>query len=90
MGNCFKGRLGITCPKGQVKALNNVFINELSQVPLQNRSLEITERKGLGHPDTMCDNIMNQISVDLSKEYMKGSGTSTTTTWTRAHRRQKH
>jgi len=55
-------------------AMNNVFINELSQVPLQKRSLEITERKGLGHPDTMCDNIMNQISVDLSKEYMKRFG----------------
>jgi S-adenosylmethionine synthetase len=57
-----------------VNALNNVFINELSQVPLQNRALEITERKGLGHPDTMCDNIMNQISVDLSTEYMKRFG----------------
>lgn len=54
--------------------MNNVFINELSQVPLQSRPLEITERKGLGHPDTMCDNIMNQISVDLSTEYMKRFG----------------
>ncbi len=54
--------------------MNNVFINELSQVPLQERSLEITERKGLGHPDTMCDNIMNQISVDLSTEYIKRFG----------------
>ena len=57
-----------------MKALNNVFINELGQVPLQSRPLEITERKGLGHPDTMCDNIMNQISVDLSTEYMKRFG----------------
>lgn len=51
--------------------MNNVFINELSQVPLEERLLEITERKGLGHPDTMCDNIMNQVSVDLSIEYLK-------------------
>jgi S-adenosylmethionine synthetase len=57
-----------------VNALYNIFINELSQVPLQSRPLEITERKGLGHPDTMCDNIMNQISVDLSTEYMKRFG----------------
>ena len=54
--------------------MNNVFINELGQVPLQERPLEITERKGLGHPDTMCDNIMNQISVDLSTEYLKRFG----------------
>ncbi|MBN1682291.1 methionine adenosyltransferase [Candidatus Bathyarchaeota archaeon] len=54
--------------------MNNVFIDELSQVSLEERLLEITERKGLGHPDTMCDYIMNQISIDLSKEYLKKFG----------------
>ena len=48
---------------------------ELSQVPLEERPLEICERKGLGHPDTMCDAIMNQVSVDLSKEYLRRFGT---------------
>jgi S-adenosylmethionine synthetase len=66
--------LGINGLIQQVYMLNNVFINELGQVPLQNKPLEITERKGLGHPDSMCDNIMNQISVDLSTEYMKRFG----------------
>lgn len=54
--------------------MKNVFISQLAQVPLEERSLEITERKGLGHPDTMCDNIMNQVSIDLSVEYMKRFG----------------
>ncbi len=54
--------------------MKNVFISQLAQVPLEERSLEITERKGLGHPDTMCDNIMNQVSIDLSIEYMKRFG----------------
>jgi S-adenosylmethionine synthetase len=54
--------------------VKNVFISQLAQVPLEERSLEITERKGLGHPDTMCDNIMNQVSIDLSIEYMKRFG----------------
>jgi S-adenosylmethionine synthetase len=54
--------------------VNNVFINELSQVPLEERLLEITERKGLGHPDSMCDNIMNQVSVDLCIEYLRKFG----------------
>ncbi len=41
---------------------------------LEDQPLEICERKGLGHPDTMCDSVMNQISIELSKEYMKEFG----------------
>jgi S-adenosylmethionine synthetase len=51
--------------------LNNVFINELGRVAIIDQQLEIVERKGLGHPDTICDTVMNQISIDLSKEYLK-------------------
>ena len=36
--------------------------------------MEICERKGLGHPDTICDSVMNGISVALSREYMKKFG----------------
>jgi len=51
--------------------LKNVFVNSLGRVALEDQPLEICERKGLGHPDTMCDSVMNQISIELSKEYMK-------------------
>jgi len=51
--------------------LKNVFINSLGRVALEDQPLEICERKGLGHPDTMCDSVMNQISIELSKEYMR-------------------
>jgi S-adenosylmethionine synthetase len=54
--------------------LKNVFINRLGRVALEDQPLEICERKGLGHPDTMCDSVMNQISIELSKEYMKDFG----------------
>jgi S-adenosylmethionine synthetase len=37
--------------------------------------MEICERKGLGHPDSICDAIMNQVSIELSKEYLKKFGT---------------
>lgn len=33
--------------------------------------VEIVERKGKGHPDYICDSIMDFISVAISKEYMK-------------------
>jgi len=51
--------------------LNNVFVNLLGRAAIEDQALEIVERKGLGHPDTMCDSVMNRISVELSKEYMK-------------------
>jgi S-adenosylmethionine synthetase len=37
--------------------------------------VEIVERKGLGHPDYLCDSIMEAISIELSKEYMREFGT---------------
>lgn len=38
-------------------------------------TVEIVERKGTGHPDTMCDAIMEAISVALSKTYLAEFGT---------------
>ncbi|MEZ4483136.1 MAG: methionine adenosyltransferase [Syntrophotaleaceae bacterium] len=35
------------------------------------RSFEIVERKGQGHPDTMCDGMMEAISVALSRAYLQ-------------------
>lgn len=37
--------------------------------------VEIVERKGLGHPDFMCDAIMEAISVALSTYYLREFGT---------------
>ncbi len=37
--------------------------------------VEIVERKGMGHPDYLCDSMMEAISVALSKEYMREFGT---------------
>jgi len=54
--------------------LENVYVNKLGRIALEDQPLEIVERKGLGHPDTICDSVMNQISVDLSKEYINKFG----------------
>jgi S-adenosylmethionine synthetase len=37
--------------------------------------VEIVERKGIGHPDFMCDALMESISVALCREYKKTFGT---------------
>lgn len=51
---------------------NNLSIYELKESPIQ--YFEVVERKGLGHPDTICDSIMNLCSVRLSLEYLKKAG----------------
>lgn len=50
------------------------MITELKQVALEEQPLEICERKGLGHPDSICDAIMNEVSIELSKEYLRRFG----------------
>jgi S-adenosylmethionine synthetase len=57
-----------------VEPLRNILINGLKQIPLEQQKLEIVERKGLGHPDSICDYIMDNLSVKLSKEYLKKFG----------------
>ncbi|MES2286062.1 MAG: methionine adenosyltransferase [Bacteroidota bacterium] len=36
--------------------------------------IEMAERKGLGHPDSICDQITEQISVELCKYYLQEFG----------------
>ncbi|MCW3977045.1 MAG: methionine adenosyltransferase, partial [Candidatus Bathyarchaeota archaeon] len=52
----------------------NILVDCLKQTPLEQQKLEIVERKGLGHPDYICDAIMDRISVRLSQEYLKNVG----------------
>ena len=52
----------------------NIMVECLRQTPLEEQKLEIVERKGLGHPDFICDAIMDRVSVELSKEYLKRVG----------------
>lgn len=54
--------------------MRNIEIEELGAVPITERSVEVVERKGLGHPDYICDSIMNQVSVELSREYIERFG----------------
>ncbi|MEJ2271544.1 MAG: methionine adenosyltransferase [Candidatus Bathyarchaeota archaeon] len=54
--------------------MRNILVNDSKRRPLENQPIEIVERKGVGHPDSMCDAIMDQVSVELSKVYLKEFG----------------
>jgi len=47
---------------------------EQTKDPIKNDSIEIVERKGLGHPDSICDGIAESVSQALCKAYMDKFG----------------
>lgn len=49
--------------------MRNISIEELKSSPVEKQQVELVERKGKGHPDSICDAIMEKVSVALCKEY---------------------
>lgn len=54
--------------------MRNILLESLDRVPVGEQQVELVERKGLGHPDSICDAIMEAISLALCREYMKAFG----------------
>ena len=52
-----------------------VEVETYKGISVTEHRVEIVERKGKGHPDFMCDSIMEAISIALCREYMKTFGT---------------
>ena len=52
----------------------NISISTLGSTPDSSTSVEIVERKGIGHPDTMCDALAEELSQALCKYYLEKSG----------------
>ncbi|MBH0192604.1 MAG: S-adenosylmethionine synthetase [Nitrospira sp.] len=50
------------------------MILESSRIPPAQEAVEIVERKGLGHPDTICDAVMESVAVQLAQAYIKTCG----------------
>jgi S-adenosylmethionine synthetase len=54
--------------------MRNIVIESIKNIPVSEQQIEIVERKGLGHPDYICDAITDEISVALSQEYIRSFG----------------
>lgn len=54
--------------------MTQITIEQASQIPASRRRTEHVERKGVGHPDTICDNVMEAASVALSRAYIEACG----------------
>ncbi len=54
--------------------MRNIIVDHSKHTPIEQQRVEIVERKGLGHPDSICDAIMDNVSVRLCKEYLEKVG----------------
>lgn len=51
-----------------------INITTLSSTPTSSSSIEIVERKGIGHPDTICDALAEELSRSLCEYYLENFG----------------
>ncbi|RLI88430.1 MAG: methionine adenosyltransferase [Candidatus Altiarchaeales archaeon] len=51
--------------------MRNIVIEFPKITPIEKQAIELVERKGVGHPDSVCDGIAEAVSRALSVEYIK-------------------
>jgi len=54
--------------------MRNIIVEKLNQTPIEELNIEIVERKGIGHPDSISDGIAESVSQALCKLYMDELG----------------
>ncbi len=52
----------------------NIEVEFVNTKPVEEQAIEMVERKGLGHPDSLCDGIAEAVSIALCKEYKRKCG----------------
>ncbi len=51
-----------------------IVIEQLRAPTADEQLIEVVERKGLGHPDSICDAVMERVAVDLNQAYRARCG----------------
>jgi S-adenosylmethionine synthetase len=54
--------------------MRSITVESLDTTTVEDQRVELVERKGVGHPDSICDAIMEDISVALCAEYLATFG----------------
>lgn len=53
---------------------NRFLLEQLTRPPLAQQRIELVERKGKGHPDSICDAVAEAVSLALCREYEAAFG----------------
>ncbi len=57
------------------KMAKNIYVEGISEIPVPMRKIELVERKGIGHPDSVADALAEEVSKALCRMYKKEFGT---------------
>ncbi|MBI3467465.1 MAG: methionine adenosyltransferase [Planctomycetes bacterium] len=52
----------------------NVLVEQIQRLTTGQQRIELVERKGKGHPDSICDAIAEEVSLALCREYLAAFG----------------
>lgn len=53
----------------------NIQVEPMARQAVEDQAVEIVERKGIGHPDSICDGVAEHVSEALAREYLDRVGT---------------
>ena len=56
-------------------SMKNISVNRLNYATIAEQNTEFVERKGIGHPDSLIDGIVDETSHELSRRYLEEFGT---------------
>lgn len=54
--------------------MRDIWVGCLEATSVSDQPIEVVERKGTGHPDTICDGVMEEVSLALCREYRERLG----------------
>ena len=54
--------------------MNDICLEALTRPPVERQRIELVERKGKGHPDSICDAVAEAVSLALCREYKAAFG----------------
>lgn len=57
-----------------MNSIRNIIVEDAGTASSAFRQVELVERKGKGHPDTICDSIMEAVCISLCREYIERTG----------------
>jgi S-adenosylmethionine synthetase len=57
-----------------MKTARNIIVEDAGNMTSDMQRIELVERKGAGHPDTICDSVMESVCISLCREYLALTG----------------
>jgi S-adenosylmethionine synthetase len=56
---------------GDDQMAKNIIVEKIDYTPIEKQSVELVERKGIGHPDSIADGLSESVSRALCKMYLE-------------------